>query len=67
MGYRERMLDEQNELTEKLVKLRQYVATGAFCKLEEIDRNLLTAQSAHMSAYSDTLARRIARFNAEDT
>ena len=66
MGYHERMLDEQTALTEKLVKLRQYIATLEFCELEEIDRNLLTAQSAHMAAYSDVLSRRRARFDADD-
>ena len=62
MGYRERMLDEQLSLTEKLVKLRQYIATREFCDLDEIDQNLLMAQGAHMTDYSDTLAQRISRF-----
>ena len=65
MGYRERMLDEQSQLTEKLVKLRQYVATVEFCGLDERDRQLLSAQSAHMAAYSDVLAQRIARFDTD--
>jgi hypothetical protein len=59
------MLDEQTELTDKLVKLRQYVATVEFCKLDERDRQLLSAQSAHMAAYSDVLAQRIARFDTD--
>lgn len=62
--YQERMITEQQELTEKLVKLRQYIAREEFASLEEIDRNLLMAQGAHMTDYSNTLAQRIARFDA---
>lgn len=65
MGYRERMLDEQTELTDKLIKLRRYIATREFTELDEIDRNLLLEQSAAMAHYSDTLATRIARFDAD--
>ncbi len=60
--YQERVLAEQNELTEKLVKLRQYIATAEFSSVPEEERNLLMAQGHHMTAYSDTLAQRITLF-----
>lgn len=60
--YQERVLTEQTELTEKLVKLRQFIATEEFASVPTDERNLLLGQSSHMAAYSDILAQRIAKF-----
>lgn len=61
--YQERVVTEQNELTEKLVKLRQFIATDEFHLIDDHERSLLMAQAHHMASYSDTLAQRIVLFS----
>lgn len=60
--FQRRVVTEQNELTEKLVKLRQFIATDAFRLIGDHECGLLMAQSQHMADYSNILAQRIVLF-----
>ncbi len=64
--YLQRVLVEQEELTEKLCSLRVFIAADAFHELEEHHQHLLMAQAAHMADYSNILAQRITLFLADD-
>lgn len=57
-----RVVDEKNELDDKLGKLEGFLATDLFRGLPDEDRDLLVAQFGLMQAYSEVLAQRIERF-----
>lgn len=60
--WQQRVVDEMAELDARRAKLDAFMASGAFHELREVDRLLLEQQYGHMTAYSATLARRIAGF-----
>jgi len=60
--YQQRVVDEQIELNEKLVKLIQFSTTETYRKLPVVDRDLLIEQQGAMAAYNNILGDRIARF-----
>lgn len=57
-----RVVEEKNELDEKLNKLNLFIETTKFWDLDNENRTLLRSQASAMSTYSDILARRIALF-----
>lgn len=57
-----RVIDEYNQLADKLTKLSTYKTTTNFSKLPQIDQNLLQEQWMAMTDYLDILELRIERF-----
>lgn len=60
--HEQRVVDERNELNEKITKLHDFFKNPIFQKLPEEDKNLLNEQSEIMMNYSDVLLKRINRF-----
>lgn len=61
--HQQRVVDEQTELERKLKALRDFISGNpTFDKLPAEDRTLLKTQMDLMSAYSNVLSLRIARF-----
>jgi TRAP-type C4-dicarboxylate transport system substrate-binding protein len=54
-----RLLDEQEELQEKLDKLYYFVALDNFESVSEKQQRLLEEQLKHMNAYNNTLLERL--------
>lgn len=65
----ERLQDELNEVTERLVKLLTFIATPDFRRLRSEQCNLMVEQSQVMMAYADILGLRLdeAERNEEST
>lgn len=63
--YQERVLEEQRELSEKIVKLIRFTTTGTYRELPIEERQLLTSQLHAMTHYNDVLTQRIANFAPE--
>lgn len=57
--WREEVLGELTELTEKLVRLRRFLVSEEFYKLSEQQCNLLRNQAGAMSQYADILTKRL--------
>ncbi len=57
--YQQRVLDEKKALDEKISKLEAFFKTPVFADLAPGPRGRLSAQCAHMKAYSSTLHDRI--------
>jgi len=62
--YRDRVRAERAELHERLEKLTAFIDTDAYRALPLVERHDLSAQYTAMSAYRNTLDRRISRFEA---
>lgn len=60
--WQERVLQEAQELVERLNKLSAFLSTDTCLDLPLADRELLVAQAHHMRDYANVLSRRIARF-----
>lgn len=60
--YQQRVIDEKNELDEKLTKLRKFLATDQFRILPEDERRRLVRQCEIMGEYSLVLRQRITAF-----
>lgn len=56
----ERMLIEQSELKERLVKLNAFIESEQFMSLDRANRTLLLRQTDAMTSYLETLSARIA-------
>lgn len=54
-----RLLDEQEELQEKLDKLYYFVALDSLKSVSEKQQRLLEEQLRHMNAYNNVLLKRI--------
>lgn len=61
-GYEQRVVDEQTELNEKLVKLIQFTTTATYRKLTVEEMGLLEEQQHAMTHYNQILSKRIAKF-----
>jgi hypothetical protein len=62
--HQQRVVQERDELNEKIVKLSAFVYDSPIYRaLPQIDRDHLVGQKAAMVLYKDYLDRRIARFN----
>ncbi len=57
--WRERVQKELTRLTERIVCLRQFMASEEFQDIDARQRDLLTAQSTAMCRYADILTQRL--------
>lgn len=55
----ERMLQEQSELKERLIKLNAFIESEKIMSLDRANRTLLLRQSDIMTSYLETLSARI--------
>ncbi len=62
--YQMRVIAEKDELDDKIEKLIHFIRSDEFLKLDESEQTLLRRQEVLMELYSETLAGRIANFNA---
>lgn len=61
--YQERVISEQRELNDKLVKLDRFIkAHTAFSTLDPIEQGRLRAQCCFMTGYNEVLLERIADY-----
>ena len=60
--FKQRVIDEKNELDEKRTKLCAFMEGSSFASLPEDERMRLAKQDILMKDYSDVLAERIAEF-----
>ena len=62
--YQQRVIDEAEELSSRIVKLNQFIDSPPFrTDLNQEETGLLKEQASHMTAYLGTLHRRIGRWN----
>ncbi len=57
--WRERVVVELTEVTEKIVRLRRFMVTEKYFQLSEDHCDLMRMQSFYMSEYADILAKRL--------
>lgn len=62
--HEQRVVDEKVDLDTRAAKLATFLSTEVFAGLPLEDRRLLALQHDVMSAYSEVLGARIARFKA---
>jgi hypothetical protein len=60
--HQQRVVDEKQELDDKITKLMAFIGGDIFKSLERRDQELLSQQLGHMRSYSETLSLRIERF-----
>lgn len=61
--HQQRVVDEKNELSERLGKLLAFFQTPTFDGLSEAERSRLRNQARFMDGYAAVLEERIAAFN----
>ncbi|KVN31814.1 hypothetical protein WJ63_06680 [Burkholderia pyrrocinia] len=61
--YQQRVIDEREQLAERLGRLERFVASPRFMELHRCDRFLLSAQLGAMKQYEQLLQERIWRFD----
>jgi transcription termination factor NusB len=61
MEFKQRLLDEKQQLDERIGKLGSFIETETFKGLDPIDQELLRCQHSEMQPYASTLKRRIER------
>lgn len=64
--HQQRVVDEKNELVEKLQKLMRFKTTPTFQALALHEQNLLREQEIVMDRYAHILGERIAAWGPED-
>ena len=57
--FKERLIKEQEELNDKIVKLYEFGSTEKFKELDPIHQQLLVIQSGSMATYNETLKLRL--------
>jgi hypothetical protein len=62
LPHQQRVVDEQTELSTKMLNLFTFMKTNTFNELEYMDKQLLSAQYTAMEAHSRILGLRIDRF-----
>lgn len=60
-----RVVEERNELSARLERLRSFICTATFAGLPQDERSRLSRQSVYMGAYLDILNERIAAFDPQ--
>jgi len=72
LPHQQRVIDERDQLAERLDKLRAFIeanpkngTVSLFRSLDEQERNDLQSQANYMTMYLSVLYRRIARFTEE--
>jgi len=66
LDWQQRVIEEHDALSEKILKLVNFVYEDSFSKLSEIDQSLLRAQLAAMSNYSTILEMRMLFFTGKE-
>ena len=59
--WRDRLLEESQQLNIKITKLHEFITSDKFDELQYEDRELLTQQLDAMDTYASILAKRIIR------
>lgn len=65
-NFKERLIDERDQLEEKLAKLEAFMDSDKFDSIETMQMSLLHVQMAAMNTYYTVLEERIAWINAEE-
>lgn len=60
--HQQRVVAEKAELDEKLTKLRAFIGSETFLRLDTAEQVRLRMQAVHMAAYSQVLGERIEAF-----
>lgn len=60
--WQQRVIDERDELDQKLIKLQNFLVSSATDRLSETDLGLLKHQAQLMLEYTAVLPKRIERF-----
>lgn len=58
--FKDRLIDEKNQLDEKISKLEAFFMNPAYKEIEHTQKSLLNIQVQIMNAYSQVLAERLA-------
>jgi len=58
---KERLIEEKTQLSEKLEKLRNFIASDEFTEIDSVQMTLLNIQIKSMETYSQCLLERIVR------
>lgn len=58
--YVQRMVEEQNELKDRLEKLNTFLKSKKFSELDDYNKSLLIRQREAMAVYFETLSARVA-------
>lgn len=61
-AFQARVVDEKQELDEKLTRLNQFLETDIFNNLDPSEQERLKKQQGLMTGYSEVLGERIAAF-----
>lgn len=64
--FKERLTAEKAELSEKLEKLRAFIASEKFKEIDPVQMTLLNIQMKAMETYSQCLLERIVRLDVEE-
>ncbi len=59
--FKDRLIDEQAQLEEKLMKLDAFRMSEKFDKIDDVQKALLNVQSAAMNTYNQCLKERLER------
>lgn len=59
--YSGRIIEEYDQLHQRIEKLKQFILTDKYDALPEIDRTDLKSQLLHMQSYFSVLSRRVSR------
>jgi len=62
LTYQRRVVDEREELSEKIVKLAKFFDTQVYQSLPVAEQDRMLRQLTHMNDYRDVLDERIAAF-----
>jgi len=64
--FKERLTAEKAELSEKMEKLRAFIASEKFKEIDPVQMTLLNIQVKAMETYSQCLLERIVRLDVEE-
>jgi len=64
-GWQKRVMSEKTGVDENLKRLNDFMETDRFWELPNVDQSLLRHQATVMQDYSETLRKRIERFNQD--
>lgn len=59
MTFKDRVIKEENELSQKLSKLTDFMQSDSYCNLSAVNQGLLMVQHLTMKNYLDVLGRRL--------